>query len=187
MHNTRWLNVAIQHAKMAEAHRYDDMTLSPDYFMCKTNTLKRLWWCCVIRDRILSLCCRRSLQIPRSDFNLEAHQPLLYQDLEQEVKTSLVYDEDTKKRLLLIFCLYQELCSLLTDVLALAYPPDDSPCLGRLVPSEEIKRIQHCRFVLRNWYKTATLQARVFINMAIPVDDQNSVILYWDLTFIYYQ
>lgn len=130
--NTTWLSIALQHARIAEAHQYEGSTSkSPS---ATPNTLKRLWWCCV-------MCCRRSIQITRTDFNFEAFSPLSYEDLESEVHRSTVYNAETKKTLIQIIVQTSELCIVLTDVLLMAYPPDDAPCHGRLVLSEEVLKI----------------------------------------------
>src|SRR5690606_11753257 len=52
--NTAWLSLAIQHAKSAEAHHYAAMPVfsasTHPLQHRKQNILKRIWWCCIIRD-----------------------------------------------------------------------------------------------------------------------------------------
>ena len=64
--NTFWLSIAIQSAKADGAHRYaEDETLT----RYETQMKKRLWWCCVLRDRILPLGVLRPLQITHGHFD----------------------------------------------------------------------------------------------------------------------
>lgn len=63
--NTFWLGIAIQFPKDAGAHHYHTVINISDH---QKNALKRLWWCCILRDRIISLGVRRPLQINSADF-----------------------------------------------------------------------------------------------------------------------
>ncbi|CAK7225853.1 hypothetical protein SEUCBS140593_006044 [Sporothrix eucalyptigena] len=89
-----------------------------------TNVLKRLWWSCLIRDRLLSLGVRRTLQIPRAQFDVDRHPLLNTADLADEIAYSRVYNLETKKYLVAVVVHIAELCVVLTDVLAMAYPAD---------------------------------------------------------------
>ncbi|KAH7000565.1 fungal-specific transcription factor [Ilyonectria destructans] len=182
--NTTWLSIAIQHARIVEAHQYEGSTSKSP--LATPNTLKRLWWCCVMRDRILPLCCRRSIQITRTDFNFEAFSSLSYEDLESEVHRSTVYNAETKKTLIQIIVQTSELCIVLTDVLLMAYPPDDAPCHGRLVLSEEVLKIKDCKLALRRWNKQASCYFPPFQQTEVVKCQHESVTLYRDLMYMYY-
>ncbi|KAI1136084.1 fungal-specific transcription factor domain-containing protein [Hypoxylon sp. FL0543] len=196
--NSTWLGIAIQNAKSADAHLY---TVKPAYSELtdpiqhkKQNILKRLWWCCLIRDRILALGVRRSLQISRAHFDLEANAGLGYADLADEVDRSKVYNAETKRSLIEIFVQLGELCSVLTDLLTLVFPLDDVPGWDRQLGSEGVASLKECKASLRRWYKSATLRFPVFSSgstsrMANATNKQfqhDSVILYTNLMYMHY-
>ncbi|KAI0409888.1 hypothetical protein F4802DRAFT_542484 [Xylaria palmicola] len=194
--NTAWLGVAIQNAKSAEAHMYSAMpTFSPltdpvEYK--KQNCLKRLWWCCVIRDRLISLGMRRSIQISRAHFDVDKSIGLGIPDLSGEVGLSKVYNPETKKRLIEIFVQLGELCCVLTDLLTLVFPLDDVPGWGRHNGAEGVEKVRECKAALRRWYKSATLRFPMFGGggasgkTADKHPQHDSVILYTNLMYMFY-
>jgi len=104
--NTFWLGIAIHFSKQADAHRYQTKrNVSEEH----RNTLKRLWWCCVLRDRILALGVRRQLQITSGDCEFNNQKPLVAEDFECEIRYSKVYDAATKHSLVQLLV---ALCSL---------------------------------------------------------------------------
>ncbi|KAI0149822.1 fungal-specific transcription factor domain-containing protein [Hypoxylon sp. NC0597] len=196
--NSTWLGIAIQNAKSADAHLY---TVKPTYSELtdpvqhkKQNLLKRLWWCCLIRDRILALGVRRSLQISRAHFDLEANAGLGYADLAEEVDRSKVYNAETKRSLIEIFVQLGELCSVLTDLLTLVFPLDDVPGWDRQLGSDGAATLKECKAALRRWYKSATLRFPMFGGGTTPrmtngsnkQFQHNSVILYTNLMYMHY-
>lgn len=169
----------------------------------RQNILKRLWWCCIIRDRILALCVRRTIQITRAHFDLDANSPLGSADLADEIDRSKVYNADTKRALIDITSQFIDLCVLLTDVLILVYPLDDAPQPGRSMKAEEQGRVKSGKMALRRWYKGATLKFPMFGGGAAARTSRSnshvagggartefqhdSVILYTNLMYMYYQ
>ncbi|KAI1129246.1 hypothetical protein F5Y10DRAFT_238865 [Nemania abortiva] len=192
--NTAWLGVAIQNAKSAEAHIYSAMpTFSPvaeplEYK--KQNSLKRLWWCCVFRDRLISLGMRRSIQVSRAHFDVDSNRSLGYSDLANEVGLSKVYNSETKRRLIEIFVQLGELCSVLTDLLTLVFPLDDVPGWGRQHGAEGAEKIRQCKVALKRWYNAATLRFPVFGASSKTTGEKHlqhdSVILYTNLMYMFY-
>lgn len=158
--NSIWLREAIQHVREAEAE-----TTTPT----AENTLKRIWWCCIIRDRTMALCERRNVQILD-----DLASPLDYDDLSDENERSRVYTSDTKRSLHNIVILMTELCVLLTDILDLVYPADlpmsDEASLKNLARTED------CRKALRQWCSRAK-----------RVPSSNGTIMYTNLLWMYYQ
>ncbi|KAI0837193.1 fungal-specific transcription factor domain-containing protein [Hypoxylon sp. FL0890] len=196
--NSTWLGIAIQNAKSADAHLY---TVRQTYSELtdpiqhkKQNILKRLWWCCLIRDRILALGVRRSLQISRAHFDLEANAGLGYADLADEVDRSKVYNAETKRSLIEIFVQLGELCSVLTDLLTLVFPLDDVPGWDRQLGSDGVASLKECKSALRRWYKSATLRFPLFgggntprmANASNKQFQHDSVILYTNLMYMHY-
>ncbi|KAF7555020.1 hypothetical protein G7Z17_g2515 [Cylindrodendrum hubeiense] len=139
-----------------------------------------------MRDRILPLCCRRSIQITRADFNFEAFPSLSYEDFESEIHRSKVYNAETKRTLIRIIVQTSELCIVLTEVLLMAYPPDDAPCHGRLVLSEEVLKTKDCKLALRRWNKQANCQFPPLHRAELAKCQHESVTLYRDLMYMYY-
>ncbi|KAJ2893738.1 Cutinase transcription factor 1 beta [Zalerion maritima] len=159
--NTGWLTSAINHAKAADAHHYSALpTFSPSASPVqhkKQNTLKRLWWSVIIRDRVLPLGMRRSIQITRDHFPFEANPQLTVDDLMSEIERSKVYNSLTKKSLVVIFIQLVELAVLLSDILVLVYPLDDSPWRKSIGP-DEVEKIRGCKIALRRWFRGTTTQ-----------------------------
>ncbi|KAI1153153.1 hypothetical protein F4825DRAFT_474930 [Nemania diffusa] len=195
--NTAWLGVAIQYAKSAEAHIYSAMpTFSPvtepiEYK--KQNSLKRLWWCCVFRDRLISLGMRRSIQVSRAHFDVDSNRSLGFSDLANEVGLSKVYNSETKRRLIEIFVQLGELCSVLTDLLTLVFPLDDVPGWGRHNGAEGAEKVRQCKAALKRWYNAATVRFPVFGGKSASSKttgekhlQHDSVILYTNLMYMFY-
>ncbi|KAI0431529.1 hypothetical protein F5Y09DRAFT_304348 [Xylaria sp. FL1042] len=192
--NTAWLGVAIQNAKSAEAHIYSAMptfcSISDPIEYKKQNSLKRLWWCCVIRDRLISLGMRRSIQVSRAHFDVGSNCGLGCADLADEAGLSKVYNLETKRRLIEIFVQLGELCSVLTDLLTLVFPLDDVPGWGRHNGAEGAEKVRESKAALRRWYKAATLRFPTSggdgASSKTTGDKHDSVILYTNLMYMFY-
>lgn len=201
--NTSWLSLAIQHAKSAEAHHYASMPVfsaeTHPLQHRKQNILKRVWWCCVIRDRTLGLLMRRPIQITREHFDFETSPVLGFPDLVGEFGRSQVYSPDTKRWLAEILVQLVELYVVLTDIIVLVFPLDDTPGWGRDMAPEDVDRIRECKMALRRWYKDATLrfpmsgrgggqQQQQQVDSSLPSSSRRhgSVILYTNLMYMYY-
>jgi hypothetical protein len=196
--NTYWLTQAVMYARNAEAHQYAKLVEPAD--AKRANTLKRLWWCCIIRDRVVGLCVRRGILIGRREFDFERNTPLGVSDLEDEAETSKVYNSGTKRALLEILEHILELCVILTDILALVFPLDDphGQATRERRPDEHMKA-EECRRELRRWYNQATLKfpeagaGRHFSQQRPRTAGtekefrHGSVTLYMNLMYIYYQ
>ncbi|TDZ46012.1 Cutinase transcription factor 1 beta [Colletotrichum trifolii] len=188
--NTAWLAIAIQNARTAEAHRYASRS-APDGR--RNNLLKRLWWCCVVRDRIVGLGMRRGVQITRDHFDFDSNGLLGCADLAGEVERSRVYNPGTKRCLAEILAQLVELCVVLTDILILVFPLDDSPGWGREMRAEEQDSVRGCKVALQRWYKGATMRFPMFGGGSVarvrsPGNEfqHDSVILYTNLMYMYY-
>ncbi|KAL1857465.1 hypothetical protein Daus18300_010329 [Diaporthe australafricana] len=166
--NTRisssWLSTSIQQAKIAGAHRYSSLhqTQWPEsqrsQVLKHQNALKRLWWCIILRDRILSLSFRTCIQVTRVhfDFDAEAHTPLGFGDLSSEIERSRVYNSGTKRSLIEILAYHFQLVVALTDLLVLVWPLDEVPQWARRHGEEEAVNIERCKGQLRSWYQRST-------------------------------
>ncbi|KIW45307.1 uncharacterized protein PV06_03705 [Exophiala oligosperma] len=112
--NSTWLAVATQRAISLNAHRYSSSKskLSEK----EREALKRLWWCCILRDRVISMGARRPMQISTLQFDFSQDR-ITMDDLEPEVAISKVFDTDSK----IILCnLVTVQCDLATSLSGLS-------------------------------------------------------------------
>ncbi|KAH7012833.1 fungal-specific transcription factor [Ilyonectria destructans] len=174
--NSMWLQIAIQHARFVDAHLAWETSFATDYHHShqEPQMLRRLWWCCLVRDRFLSLGLRRTVQVAKS-------QPLPYMsDFEGEIGRSEVHTAETKQLLVRMFLRVTHLCNILTDPLLLAWPPDDPSGLQPQSPST----LTDCRTALREWYDKSQLEIST-ANGGSGVR-QHSVIVHTNLMYIFY-
>lgn len=188
--NSRWLRIAIQHAKSCGAHQYESPTFGltvSQQDMKRRNVLKRVWWCCIIRDRIMPICVRRNIQISSAHFDFSSCSPLGYDDLVDELESSRVYNIATKHKLILALERLTELCVTLTDILSLVYPTESIPILDADAHSSAYVQVQEHKRSLRLW-ATATrppLALKDLTQNAGPHED--SAVLFTNLVWIYFQ
>jgi len=194
--NTSWLILAIQHAKDAGAHRYSLPTEARHLRLrgqqSHENQLKRLWWSCIIRDRVLSLGLRRALLITHTDFDFESNPCLEEHDLSDEVYKSRVLASDTKRIMLQLTVRFVKLCVILTDLLSLTpYPEDTNVWKSPHAESKTQGSICHVSRALDVWYTDTRKQ---FSSLGMlqdshgpPVRLQRDIIsLYSHTVFLYY-
>ncbi|KAL2065772.1 hypothetical protein VTL71DRAFT_3442 [Oculimacula yallundae] len=180
--NSSWLRLAIQFANSANVAMYDqDSTISADERLNR----KRLWWCIVLRDRILPLGVRRSIQITRANFDFNLPR-LTEKDLEPECTSSCVYDAETKRDLIRVFLAQLDLAVELTDALSYVYPANGFRSFDILDYNEVMsmpKKIEMYLENLESWHTR-------FNEWVVPgafSKKHKSVMLYSGLTSIYFQ
>ncbi|KAB8276361.1 hypothetical protein BDV30DRAFT_206567 [Aspergillus minisclerotigenes] len=176
--NTMWLALGIQHARAVNAHAYYRYHVNERTTRVK---LKRLWWCLILRDRLLSLGVRRTLQIHPSHFDVASHSPLVCEDLEDEVHSSEVYDATTKKKLIEILTSQCHFAAAVTLLLMTIYPPADPQNLEHALALISA-RTDDLRERLVYWESKHMIQVS-------PSDSRwhHSVVFYCQLTSLYYQ
>ncbi|RKK82613.1 hypothetical protein BFJ71_g15201 [Fusarium oxysporum] len=188
--NTFWLSVAIENAKLAEAHTH--ATMRSQSHTKQQNILKRLWWCCIIRDRSMSLLMRLPIRITKDQFDFD--DLLTSEDLEDELHRSMVYDPTTKLRLAEILSLSIDLYKTLTDILLFIIPGKSMQCS---LPQNEHRardRVQDCKTSLEAWHVSTTSKLQSTQTNHDPRKDTNShqsdghasIILYTNLMYMYY-
>lgn len=190
-----WLSLALFHAKHINAHRHGGIgevaTWTHSTEKPPAATLRRLWWCCIILDRISPLCTRFRLQITSDIFDLETCVPLGFSDLQSEIYRSKVFPPATKCRLIKIFTKFVDLLMILTDVLPIAFPFEAKLEAGPGSTKDEENKILKCRQQLANWYEAVNTEFPVFKGrepdqQSSVVDPMNCTILYTNLMYIYY-
>lgn len=172
--NAYWLSTAIHFAKAVNAHRYHilgDRT-SPGH----KNTLKRLWWCCILRDKIMSLGLRRSPQIRLVELDMIST-PLTLEDFEEEIDKSLLHPSSTKRILAKSITSLCRLAVLLAELVEILYPAGD------ITSSIETQDLERCALKLDQWFdETAKEQPQSSRIAKI----HNTVVLFEKLNYIYY-
>ncbi|KAM5344054.1 hypothetical protein ACJ41O_012591 [Fusarium nematophilum] len=180
--NSIWLATAIQLAQAAGAHQF---YLNPSRKPEVANELKRLWWCCIVRDRILPLGLRRQLHIPLVDGEMDKNL-LTEDDFAEELTNSRVYGPETKRSLVRLFITLCELAVSLTGVITTVYTTGHSIGLHTATAGgleQTTDRIRSCKGDLDSWFDKATVR---FPTPAGIGGGDESIILYTNLMYIYY-
>ncbi|RKL30066.1 hypothetical protein BFJ70_g10362 [Fusarium oxysporum] len=180
--NSIWLSTAIHLAQAAGADQFHT-SLNPS--LTTVNELKRLWWCCIVRDRILPLGMRRQLHITSLDVAHGSYLPT-EKDFSREIDGSRVYAPQTKRTLVQLFITLCELTVPLTDVIKIVYPTGrltdiHSPVVHDAQQGRD--SLQSCEAGLEAWFERATIQ---FPTPAGIITREESLVLYTNLLYIYY-
>ncbi|KAH7256021.1 hypothetical protein BKA59DRAFT_67350 [Fusarium tricinctum] len=190
-----WHGLAFRHADNISAHRYArvadvPVSTSPSqkrYF----RSVRRLWWCCIIMDRLSPLCTRFRPQLTPESLALDTYVPLGFNDFQTEIHRSRVFAPAIKRRHIEVFSKFLELILVLTDVLAIAFPYESKVEISPESAMGSDAQVQKCRRSLAAWYKSATIDFPLFDGhdrdrRSDTRDPSNSVILYTNLMYIYY-
>lgn len=176
--NSSWLSRAIHLARVEGADRY---ATCPPRDRTRYNPLKRLWWCCIIRDRNLALGLRRPISISSKHFD-KIWPPLTEEDMNDEVERSCVHSPPVKVKLLRSVAALCKFSRVLTNALQLLYPADGVHGTGDRF--ELLRRVYLYTDELNEWHdglanhvETHDLQHKSF----------NVTILFTNLLDIYYQ
>lgn len=174
--NSYWLSTAIHYARMGGADQYQTKGTGTE----RKATLKRLWWCCILRDRIMALGHRRPLQIRPTDFDFS--QPgLLEDDIKDEIHGSRVYDPATKLVLVRLAASLCELVVAMNDILELCYPQRPGLEANKNNCSSQELRDSFSR--LDEWHQSAVAKLQI---SARPPDMHGSLTLFVNAIYIYY-
>lgn len=199
-----WLRVSVEQARLAGAHRYK--SLDPGFLsgprhsrvFKHQNSLKRLWWCIILTDRILSLSWRRPIQVTTAQFDVHSEYdlPFDYTDLADEIERSRVYNSGTKRSLIEIFVQMVRLAVALTDLLVLAWPVNDAPVWNKELGDEDASSIMDCKSRLSSWKSAAARRLVASGGVGESADRSNgreagfthdSVVLYTGFLYLLYQ
>jgi len=188
-----WAGIAIHHARDARAHRYyliPPSSLQTPEQIKHYKVLKRLWWCCVICDRVIPLTSRQNIKITKSNFNFDESPILSVHDLSDEFEQSDVYDSSTKALLAQALVKLVELCVVLTDVLSLSSLAHENPNLALSQKFSETNPAGMCRIQLQRWYNSflewKCTANRKTMQDAIDKSPGGSVVLFTNLAEMYY-
>jgi hypothetical protein len=179
MCNSTWLSVAIVHAKAENAHQYDDLVLLTEKMRVM---LKRLWWCCILRDRVISLGMRRPLQIRADQFTITGA-CIWASDLQDEVNSSEVYSAEMKLALSWVLIQFCQFAGAVTELLSILYPASpDRTWRWNHTKEAHWESLQRARSRLSAW----EVDFVPLIGHA-ATQGQPSIILFVKLTSVYYQ
>lgn len=181
-----WLAIAINHAEIVGAHQYES---TPSMHRSNENTLKRLWWCCIIQDRLASLCLGRRMQIDGTGFDMSSHRPLGIADLKDEINHSEAFNASLKTHMIGLLEKFLHLCQVLSTLSHLtcvpAQPmPDDF--------NKTLTEIAAVKSQLREWYKDISHSLPHLINpqggssLIKDEGDFSTINLFFNTVIIYY-
>lgn len=112
--NSQWLSTAIRFAHISHADRFYDVGPNDPK---KRKALKRLWWGCVCRDRVLPLGLRRPIQIQDCVAMSFEDRFLQESDFDDELGMSRVHDEEAQRANFRVINLTCKLAEALTPAL----------------------------------------------------------------------
>lgn len=185
-----WLSLAIHHAKLINAHRHAGICdVGTTANEPQSRTLRRLWWGCIICDRLSSLSCRFRLQITPDMLDMENCMPLGFADLQSEIHRSKVFSPTTKRQLISLFSKSVSLLMLLTEIIPVAYPFETRLESSPDSLAQEEENIRNSCDRLEEWYNTAKAEFPPFHQTitAKDSDSAKSVAVHTNLMYIYYQ
>ncbi|KAL7942524.1 hypothetical protein V8C42DRAFT_331252 [Trichoderma barbatum] len=177
--NTYWMVNAVHYARCARADQYhvlnDD---NPTKLI-----LKRLWWACILRDRVMSLSLRRPLNIGCDEFDFSLP-GLSLADFSDELGVSTVYDRPTRQILAHMMSAFCELIIPLNKALTILYP---AAGLKNVTSEADIRKESDACVetlqLLDVWYRKT--QERFEISTP-SIGVHKSLTMFTKMTFIYY-
>lgn len=180
MCNSTWLSLAIEHAKVANAHQYDSRPPKSLENRCKH---KRLWWSCILRDRVISLGMRRPIQIVSDDILTISDLSTSLEDPQSLHSDSEVYQPDVKSALVKLFIQQCQFAVIVTDLLMTLYTePCDSLMSEASSSDTQWEQLERFELSLSLWYTDFMTSVEYDISAG-----HRSVSLFVSLTSIYYQ
>ncbi|KAI6783914.1 Cutinase transcription factor 1 beta-like protein [Emericellopsis cladophorae] len=174
--NTSWLGLAIQHARNARAHRYASMgrmrSSAHQTQHHEQNVLKR---------------------ITRAHFDFDTSPSLEPSDLADEFEQSKVCASQTKRHLAGVFSHFTRLCVVLTDILVVAFPLNDSPEGWQRPRPADAQLLRDTKTHLQKWFADAASTFPSFGRSGLSDlrarDDSHScdlVFVYTNLMYMFY-
>lgn len=136
-HTWHWVYQAIGLAQGAGLHK--DPGDTP-----QRRLWARIWWACLVRDRLISLGTNRPMHINSLDCTVRM---LTLQDLEENG------DGDEDRAIKEIFLEFVKLCQYMEGVMSLQHT---SAVAGKILPDE----VRVCEHTLQHWLDNLTPEAR---------------------------
>ncbi|KAL2820247.1 hypothetical protein BDW59DRAFT_150936 [Aspergillus cavernicola] len=175
MRNTTWLAIAIQHAQRANANQHQVLLAPANY---RPSDLKRLWWCCILRDRVLALAVRRPLVITPDQFVTTSKNFLSMDDVWD--KDSDFFDVTERTVLYQVLINQCQLASILTPLGVLADPSpsltDPNVCIER--EKDSVKQLYSKLSLWHEYHETLLGNRQANRNLAVAVNIHLTSLLY---------
>lgn len=189
---TPWVAIAIEHAREIDAHRYDNASesgiIKPGP---REQLLKRLWWACTIRDRLLPVGLRQDIHVSRANFDFDAMAPPAHVDYADEIGNSRVYSPGNKLMLVGLMIRLVELCVILTDLPNIMTHVDEPEYGDAGSYTKDLQKVTQLTRKLRSWFNTTQKQFPLTIHPRITTgpdrSQQESVVFHTHLVYMYYQ
>ncbi|OQU94611.1 Fungal specific transcription factor domain-containing protein [Cladophialophora immunda] len=173
--NTYWLSNAIYLAKSVNIHRRESRDSLNKATVQGWSQFERLWCCCLLRDRLLALGLRRSMQIDAEDTVLSEIEDIV---LPTKAEESMVYDSTTKLALTRSF---SALCSLAAPIKrTLGILSLDPPYSDTEETTMASDKIQACSERLDHWFTKSKVDCNV------DGSTNTALILHKNIMYIYY-
>lgn len=119
--NIYWLSGAIAIAKEMGLHLNASISR---YGSSDWKLLKRVWWCCVLRDAFLAITYRRPPTIRLNDYDIP---PLMWDDVMDDPEESDIYDRNAEHQLANMFAHLTRMAPLVCKVLEARFSPATRP------------------------------------------------------------
>lgn len=175
--NTHWLATAINLAESAGADEHARKRAA----RCEELSLKRLWWSCVMRDRIMALSFRRPFKIHTQ--SLEFDQPGLDEDdFSAEVQGTSVYTRAVKSAVVQVSIRLCELASVLSPLLVVTTPDRKAMPVHFKIA---LRDAEICLASLNSWYRQT--EETLATSVRLVPDSERTLMLFANMFSIYYQ
>jgi hypothetical protein len=189
--NSAWLQIAILKVKQYEAECVDSRIQDEQSAASKKKLAKRLQWCCITRDYMMSIALRRTPRINRQIHDLENLPELVQADFAGEIDGSVVYSPNTKQILIEIYIYLCRLCMELTSVANVIFPFERGSDWDAIIGTERLSDINGCIDSLSRWYGATRSSLDELLRLK-GIDNLNLkpyefVHFYAQILFIYYQ
>ncbi|RTE72490.1 hypothetical protein BHE90_013086 [Fusarium euwallaceae] len=175
--DTYWLVTAIHFSRSARADQWHMYVDAPS----DSLKLKRLWWSCILRDRVMALSFRRPMTIKPSE--IDPSKPFLTaDDFSDELRARSVYNTPTKRTLVqLIVCLCELLVNLSSvfDVLFPQISPSNQYCSREKMTAD----LKACLSKVDSWFKT---RASILEGTSSQPSFPHSITLFTKILTLYY-
>lgn len=181
---TYWLSVAVQ---LARSHRFDDPEQSGDLPQTEVIARKKVWQCCLIRDRMMALATRRPVHITPAQYDYRARL-ISMEDFEDEISHSKVHDPEARRALAKVFIAECDWSVISTDVLMTIHPEHRKlVCKDLSVEkySECVCTYKRHKDVLLSWYMKNSSEFPASPNK--QCHSENAYTIYMNMLYIYYQ
>lgn len=182
--NSLWLTHAIRFAQIAGADRFHEVANTD---VKRYTALKRLWWGCLSRDRILPLGMRRPIQIKETVPIAGDDKYLSEADFADELGHSRVHDAAAQTRIFHVINLACRLADALTPAMTTLFtaekPKDRTMSTSaniRTLLADVMNHIEQ----LHAWHDVAV---GIFPPPVALDDEPNAVTIYANLLFLYYE